>query len=109
MFTYLETLKVKPGHIRERIAFGTAAGVTAVVAVGWVAVVASSGTFALSPIDPAVQQEVGSAFADTRSNFDSLLGAVGAAQSGQDSASGIVVETQSSTTADAAQPTVIPF
>ena len=109
MFEYIESLKLKPGHIRERIALGTAAGVTAIVAVGWVTVVASSGSFALAPSDNTndAASDIGAAFTNTQSGFNSLLGAVGAM--GGNEQSGIMVETESSTTLDKGNPTVIPF
>ncbi len=111
MFEYIEKLKVKPAHARQRIAFASATGITAVVAVGWVAVTATSGTFALnsefSP-SPDMPADFNEAFADTRSGFDSLLGAVGAFQSGEQQGR-IIVETETSTSLDKGEATVIPF
>ncbi len=109
MFDYLEKLRLKPGHIRERIAYGTAAGTTAVVALGWFLVAVSSGTFSLTPsaiVDAAGAKEFDSAFAGTKDSASSLLGAVGAYKS---TSSGITVETQASTTVNAPTPTVLPF
>jgi len=115
MFDYLENLRMKPGHVRRQIAAGTAACLTAFVAVGWFAVNASSGTFALAPADaaPALDSSETShfadAFSDTKSGFASLLGAAGASFSSGSDASGIVIQTQSSTTVNQEQPTSISF
>ncbi len=107
MFEYIESLKGKPAHVRERIAFGAAGGVTAVVAVGWLAVTATSGTFALN-VDSQAPGDIDAAFAETRSSFDSLLGAVGAFQSGETEGE-IIVETKATTSLDKGEPTSIPF
>jgi len=112
MFEYIEKLKVKPAQVRQRIAFGAAGGVTALVAVGWIAVTATSGAFALSDdsfaANPDMPTDFNQAFEGTKSSFDSLLGAVGAFQSGEQGAQ-IIVETESSTSLDEGEQTVIPF
>lgn len=108
MFDYLEKLRRKPGHIRERIAFGTAAATTGVVALGWLMVTVSSGTFALSTpefADTKTANEFGALVEETKTGVTSLLGAV-AAFNGD--ASGITIETVASTTVED-QPTVLPF
>lgn len=110
MFEYLETLRAKPGHIRERIALGTAAATTAVVAAAWLIVLSASGTFTLAPSNVTASSDAegfGTAVAETKSGFSSFLGAVGAYQSGQTS-SGITVQTEASTTVEQ-MPTVLPF
>jgi hypothetical protein len=115
MFDYLERLRLQPGHIRHRVAFGTAAGITAIVAAGWLAVVASNGTFALAPVNTGSDSsgaDIGTAIDETRTGFSTLLGGAEGAFGGGDTSKpgmGIVVETQTSTTLDEKPPTVIPF
>ncbi len=108
MFEYLEQLRLKPGHIRERIAFGVAAGTTGLVALGWIAVTATSNIFVLNPSPTVTQtndgQDIGSVLARTKDGVTSLLGAAGATQLPEQ---GITVETSASTTMDT--PTVLPF
>jgi len=107
MFDRLETLRLQPGHVRQRIAFLTALLITGLIATGWLAVATTSGTFALNPSHGSASdtQDLGSAFAQTKTGITSLLGAAAAFQS---NSAGINVETQSSTTVDDV-PTVLPF
>jgi membrane-associated phospholipid phosphatase len=44
----VHSLRQKPLHVRENIALGVAGGITAIVAVGWFAATAVSGTFSLA-------------------------------------------------------------
>ncbi len=109
MLDYLERLRAKPEHIRRRIASGTAVGVTAVVALAWMAVITTNGTLAFTPPalpnDPALH----SAVAQTTSSFSNLLGAAAAYQSGTPAPSGIQIETTASSTLAPSAPTTIPF
>jgi hypothetical protein len=120
MMEYLEKLRAKPGHVRERIAFGVAAGFTALVFVAWGAVIATNGTLALAPSSFAVTDtdasQINSAANKTKSGFTNLLGAAAAFQSGDSEQTsglsadtGITVETHASTTGSQSAPTVIPF
>lgn len=110
MFEYLETLRLQPGHIRRRIAFLSAALATGLIATGWLAVAATSGTFLMGPSNyTAANQtanQLGSAFSQTQTGITSLLGAAAAFKS-DGSASGITVQTETSTTMET--PTVLPF
>src|SRR5487761_2651737 len=47
IFEHIEHLKGKPHHIRKRVAFGAAAGVTALIALVWLGGSVSSGAFAI--------------------------------------------------------------
>jgi|SRR6185437_3129405 len=105
MLERLDALRTKPGHIRERIAFLTAALFTGVVAAGWFAVAASSGTFALRTNSSG--QDIGAAFSQGATGVSSLLGAA-AAYSNTVANPGITVETESSSTVEDV-PTVLPF
>ena len=108
MFDYIEKLRTKPGHIRERVAFGVAAGTTTLVFAGWLAVMTATNAFsATGPTQYAAagdaQAPIGSVFNQTASSFSSFFGA----QPTQPA--NIVVETDASTTVDQPAPTVIPF
>ena len=122
----IANLRQKPEHIRHRIALGTSVGITALVAVIWVTVMATSGTFALhtggGSKGGAGQAPSTDAFAlsgtNVTSNFSQLVGAVGAAAGATTSQPALTVidgtttssldqPTQSNTAAQSA--TVIPF
>lgn len=125
MQKFIHTLKQKPEHVRHRIAMGTSIGVTALVGVIWVAVMATSGTFALNT-NPATSTGTGQtpssdAFAlsgtNVKSNFSQLVGAVGAATGATTSQPALTI-VDGTTTSSFNQPTqqsanasatVIPF
>jgi hypothetical protein len=81
---FVGRLRAKPEHVRQRIALGTAVGTTAVVAVVWLLVLASSGVLVVNPAgnppgtlaqnsNPQIEQ----ANAQAKNGFQNLLGAVG--------------------------------
>lgn len=82
---HIEKLRAKPHHVRERIAFGTAAGVTGVVSIIWVVTLAATGTFSLAPANgtlasnDAADAGAQQAIAQTQSGFSQLVGSAGAA------------------------------
>jgi hypothetical protein len=115
---HLHTLKSQPSHVRERVAVGVSGGITALVAVGWFAAMASSGSFSLATMSVAESvrppQEVTEGVAASSGTFKSLMGAAGEALGGKgaDVPAISVVETRSSTSLETpagANPTVIPF
>jgi hypothetical protein len=112
---YIEHLKSKPEHVRRRIAFGTSAGITGVVAVAWLVALSTSGTLALTSPEVQNTAELKTAVQETSSSFAELMGAASAYQSAaQGESELIIVDAQSSSTLDApADPTegktVIPF
>ena len=124
MTDYLTQLRMKPAHIRRRIATGTAAGFTALVAVVWFGIAATAGTFSIAPVpsvglaaaaaaNPA-PPDVGTAIGTAKTNFTALMGAASASfgngtAPSNVSSSGITIQTEASTTVSAPQPTAIPF
>ncbi len=113
---HIQKLQDKPLHIRERIAFGTSAGITAVVAIGWLVGMSASGSFSLATksIAESVRpsEEVSNTLSNGSSNFKSLLGAAGAALGNPNAPAAIqVVDTRESSTLpeSTGTPTVIPF
>jgi hypothetical protein len=54
--SYIEHLKTKPEHIKSRIAFGSAFGITLIIFVFWFASVTSVGTSAQDTVAHAVSQ-----------------------------------------------------
>ena len=115
---HLDRLREKPEHVRHRIAFLTSAGVTALVAILWVTALATSGTLALKQTAPEVvdgQPRVAETFAETKSAFSELMGAVGAAAGATSSEPTLTtVESRTVTTFDTkigndTDKTVIPF
>lgn len=114
---YVEHLKSKPEHVRQRIALGASAGFTAVVLVGWVVALGASGTLALSSSSSA-NSDTGLAQAaqETKSGFSNLLGAASAYQQASQSGTAplTIVGGRASSTLDQKTDanegkTVIPF
>ncbi len=116
---HIDTLRAKPEHVRHRIALAASLGITALVAVGWLIAVATSGTLALKSDDALASTpgqagaDVAQTVADTKSNFSQLLGAAGAAFGATSTAPSLtIVETRASSTLDRPNPatqTAIPF
>lgn len=114
---HIDRLKEKPSHIRERVAFGVSGGVTALVALGWLTAMSSSGAFSLATKSVAEgvrpPAAVATSINESSSSFKSLLGAAAASLGASTSPSSIsVVEVSSSSTLDgqsSSGPTVIPF
>lgn len=115
---HIERLKAKPAHVRERIALGVSGGVTTLVALGWLAAMGSSGSFAVAGNSVAAgitpPEEVSRAFSEGQSGLNEALGAAGAAlgSPAQGAAAVTVVDVASSSTLDASassDATVIPF
>lgn len=81
---YLETLRAKPDHIRQRIAFWSAFGVTAVIFAFWVASLSFAGTSARTTVATAVDKAgspsqsliagVGGFFGDIKDIFSGFFG-----------------------------------
>lgn len=118
---HIEKLRAKPEHVRERIALGTSAGITGLVAVIWVVTLAATGTFSLAPSGSTLaagDQSAQGAIAQTKDNFSQLVGAAGAA-TGATSASPALrivdngttssLDTKHAAVANNANATVIPF
>jgi hypothetical protein len=110
---YIEHLKSKPEHVRERVAVGCALVVTVVVALGWMAALTSSGVLALSTPNEADRQ-LASAAASTKKETSNLLGAAAAFQGSLQGEGNItVVESGATSTLDrdttSDERTVIPF
>lgn len=119
---HIERLREKPEHVRHAIAFGVAAGVTSLVALGWITAMATSGSLALK--SSAAVEEVGAAGSDvseaveeSTSAFSNLVGAAGAALGATSTEAALrVIETRTTSTLDSQQKpandtdkTVIPF
>ena len=135
MRDFIERLKAKPEHVRRRIAIGTTAGITGVVALAWFFTLLFSGTFSLAIPSTIVTgngtlAQVGGGANTTvgntsnlaavnasdvtpppQSNWARLLGAVGISTA-PPPAPALKVEdaaTTSGTDSQTSQPTVIPF
>jgi hypothetical protein len=114
---HIHKLKQQPSHIRERVAIGISGGVTAMVAIGWMMAMSSSGAFSLATSSIAESiappQEVKDGFAQSGNSFNSLMGAAGQAFGTSEAPADIqVVDTHTSSTLDtstAGSATVIPF
>lgn len=111
LLDHLEHLRAKPEHIRKRIAFFTASGVTLAVALLWMVSFTMSDTLALD--SQGVPTNLSTVNEGTRQDFSTLLGAANAFQSAVEEGPGVeVVETNASSTIEEQTPeerTVIPF
>lgn len=112
IFDHIENAKRKPHHVRKQIAFGVAAGTTALIALVWFAGSVSLGTFAIkdntSFADATGQNAVRVAAPD--SGNQNLAGAAAALEDKSAPAHIDIVDTASSTPqAEPADRTIIPF
>jgi hypothetical protein len=113
----VHSLRQKPQHVRENIAIGVSGGITLLVALGWFAATAASGTFSLSPsatLASTNTADMQQTVASSKDNFSQLLGAAGAAIGASSTPTTItVVDTQVHSTLDQPQvdanATVIHF
>ena len=115
IFDHIEHVKGMPRHIRERVAFASAALITALIAFVWVAGSLSSGAFAIhsgSFTDIAGQGGAAATATGDTSGSQSLAGAGAAAALGTDApvpAHIEIVDATSSTPKVQAEQTTIPF
>mgnify|MGYP000543943540 CR=1 FL=1 len=112
---YVENLKAKPTHVRERAALGASAAITAVIAIGWLVALSTSGTLALGPAGTPASKQLAKTSQESQKDFSNLLGAAGAFQNNMSAGQGsiTVVETNTSSTLEqedmVGEQTVIPF
>ena len=112
IFDHIERVKGKPHHVRKRVAFGTAAALTAVVALAWLVGTVGSGTFALKPTSFADSAGVAGAVTTSSSNGSQGLAGAAAAPVLNDASAPAhieIVDTAPKTPAKKAEQTVIPF
>lgn len=111
IFDHIENAKSKPHHIRKRIAFAGAAGVSALIAFVWFAGSLVTGSFAVrgtSFADAGVQGSV--EVAGSGNVSDNLAGAAAALQNENAPAHIEIVDTSASTLpAKKVEQTTIPF
>lgn len=120
IFDHLEHVKGKPHHVRKRVAFGVAAGGTALVALVWLTSSLSTGTFAIhaTSFAESARQTPAIVTSDAAGSGNrNLAGAAAALPAGEQGAAGAaapahieIVDTASSTpSAKQAEATTIPF
>lgn len=125
LINQIEKLRAKPHHVRERIAFGTAAGVTGVVGLIWIVTLAATGTFSLAPSggtlaggNPSDAASAQNSIAQTQNGFSQLVGSAGAAFGATSSAPALRIvddgtksslETKQANATNNSNATVIPF
>lgn len=112
VFEHIEHIKGKPHHIRKRVAFGVATGVTALIALVWLVGSLSLGAFALqnNSFADAVKQGSIETVGGTNSPTSGVAGVAAALQSVNGPARIEIVDTASSTKpAPKAEQTTIPF
>jgi hypothetical protein len=117
LFEHIEYVQGKPRHVRERIAFGAAAGGTALIALVWFAGTLASGTLAIHASSFAAAAGQGQIVATGNANQNNSTGvaAVAAASGGSagnaSAPAHIEIINAPSATSSAAQTdrTTIPF
>ncbi len=114
MKEFIQRLAAKPEHVRKRIALGASAGFTALVLVAWSATMVSTGAFATGPGAAAPQPApVALTSTNIKSNFNQLMGAVGAATASTSKPALTVIDGKTTSSLDATttnpSATVIPF
>lgn len=120
MFDFIERLRAKPEHVRKRIAFGTAAGITGVVTLGWMAALVAGNVFILTPDPDAptladTAKPLSTAVAEAQVDVTKLLGAASASTDSSAPANLTIIETDTSSTLTSPTTpthddrTVIPF
>ena len=113
IFDHIEYVKGQPHHIRKKVVFATAGGMTAVIALVWFVGTLSSGVFAIqgSNFADSTGAESATATGDTTSNNAGLAGAGAAVESDPNAPAHIEIIDSSpvANSTKKAQPTVIPF
>lgn len=110
VFEHIEHIKGKPHHIRKKIAFATAAGVTSVIALVWLTSSLGTGAFAIK--GSSFADSAGQSAPETADNNVGRSGLAGAASAllGADAPAHIeVIDAASSTSQKKVEQTVIPF
>lgn len=120
---HIDRLREKPEHVRHQIAFGLAAGLTSLVAVGWGIALTTSGALAInSDVQPQAAtgpgtESLSESLKEPAENFSNLVGAAGAAFGATSSEAALrVIDSRTSSTlegraqsSNATDKTVIPF
>ncbi len=111
VFEHIEYVKGQPHHIRKRVAFSAAAGVTALIALTWLGGSFATGAFAIRSGNPSAEQPTAAAASNDTNN--SLAGAAAALppSSGNVPAHIEIVDTTAAAAPSQkqAEQTVIPF
>lgn len=110
----LDDLRRKPEPVRRSIALGVSAGITALVAVGYLGALVSSDRLSLSAPSPEDAEHAAALAATNDAFFSGLMGAAGAFREVAEQGANITtVETSAETTfpedASGEEATVIPF
>ncbi|MBI2025408.1 hypothetical protein HYT04_01310 [Candidatus Kaiserbacteria bacterium] len=108
---HIERVKGQPHHVRRRIAFGTAAAGTAIIALTWLAISLSTGAFALKDTSFA-RSAYGDGATEASGGAEQLAGVGAAALLSDDNAPAsieIIDSPSSSSPGKKAEPTIIPF
>ena len=113
IFEHIEYAKGKPHHVRKRIAFSVAAGVSGLIALVWLIGGLSSGAFAIQGSTFAESTErssVTTAGSETDSTAGGIAGAAAALPAKNAPARIEIIDSATSSSAKgAAEQTTIPF
>lgn len=112
IFDHIERVNGQPHHVRRQVAFGTAATLTAIVALVWLVASVGTGVFALKETSFAQNTSGAESPAVSDNNgSQSLAGAAAASALGDTSAPTHIqiIDAQSSAPVKKAEATTIPF
>ncbi len=114
VFEHVEYVKSQPHHVRKRVVFGIAGGVTGLIALVWLVGNLSMGLFAIQGSNFADAMAGGSGAVTTSGGSDTsaLAGAAAALSSDGENVPAyiqIVDTTPKATTTKKAEQTIIPF
>ena len=113
IFDHIERVKAKPHHIRKRVAFGTAAGMSVLVALVWFAGNYATGAFAIQGSNFAMSVGRENAIATTSASGSQGLAGADAAAAVQDASAPAhieIVDTSSQPPQkNQSEQTILPF
>ncbi|MHB8860641.1 MAG: hypothetical protein ACYC48_02805 [Minisyncoccota bacterium] len=92
IFDHIEHVKAKPHHIRKQVAFGVAAGTSALIGLIWLVGSFETGAFAIQGSNFAMGTGQESAVATTSASGDQGLAGVAAASALQDASAPAHIE-----------------
>jgi len=110
VFEHIEHVKGKPHHIRKRVAFSVAAGVTGLITFVWLAGSLGTGAFAIA--GSSFGEQTPAAAIDTTNAGSNLAGAAAALQNSETNAPAHIeiIDTASSTVLKKqSEQTTLPF
>ena len=113
IYDHIERVKAKPHHVRKRVAFGAAAGVSALIALVWFAGSYASGDFAIQGSNFAMGTGQAAIVATTSASGSQALAGAAAAAAVRDESAPAHIEIVDTSSQPSQQKqsdqTILPF